>query len=376
MRQLLNSMKKKANDHNVGIAGISYYQPNWSLTNTWFQPSMSRKFEQHTGIHARSIAEENEVELAVKAIEKLRKDIHCDLSDCAGLILACPSLIPQSVARRYLDTHRAKQEQPTRVAHKLADQLGIGHQRVIGINSFCSGYARAISLVFSKLNARQELKDNQYVLVVTANRISRITDFACQQSGALFGDLATATLIARCDSPRFAIRFEIVDAWYRKQPTNKAYFDFTLRKDVLTPTRAGERQLEASRIVFSLDGMGIGNIAPRAMASAAATSLSLNHLDPHAVQFVLPHQAGSGIVRFTQMKLEEAGFTAEVINGMTSDVGNVSSSSVPYSLKKLWSKLHGNILCPVAAVGAPGKREVSHGCLLLRSQSRWESKAA
>ena len=32
--------------------------------------------------------------------------------------------------------------------------------------------------------------------MVTASRISRITDYGCKQTAALFGDLATATLLA------------------------------------------------------------------------------------------------------------------------------------------------------------------------------------
>ncbi len=360
----------------IGISAVESYRPTWSLGNDWYQPAMPRKFAQHTGILTRGIAEEDEVLLGVRAMEALCRERSLRLADCAGLVVTCPSLIPARVARRFLSPTAARREQPMRVAGAMAEQLGIAPRRILGINSFCSGYARAMALVLQTLGARRGLHPDEFVLVVTTNRISRITDFGCPQAGALFGDLATATLISRCDSQRYPVRFELLDANYRKLPAAQAYFDFDLRQNVLVPTRMGGKSFEPERLVFRLDGMGIADTAPRAMADAAASLLASNRLTPDQVRFVVPHQAGAGIVRFTQMKLEAAGISAEVINGLTRDTGNVSSGSVPYALQRYWGQLHGTILCPVAAVGAPGVPEVSQGCILLRGPARPQSQAA
>ena len=88
---------------------------------------------------------------------------------------------------------------------------------------------------------------------------------------------------------------------------------------------------------------------------------------PETIRFVVPHQAGTGIVRLTSMKLESLGIRGEIINGLTRAIGNVSSSSIPYALKQSWDRLEGMIACPTAAVGTPGKAEVSQGCVLLES---------
>jgi hypothetical protein len=103
------------------------------------------------------------------------------------------------------------------------------------------------------------------------------------------------------------------------------------------------------------------------MASAASKMLDETGWAPGSIDYIVPHQAGSGIVRFAEMKLQEAGFTANVINGMARDIGNVSSGSIPFALNKLWRKLDGNILCPIASVGPPGENKVSQGCIALRS---------
>ena len=119
--------------------------------------------------------------------------------------------------------------------------------------------------------------------------------------------------------------------------------------------------------MFSLDGLGIADAAPRAMASATARRAARRAIRPEEVQFLVPHQAGTGIVRLTAMKMEEIGVRGEVINGLTSDVGNVSSCSVPYALRKTWSRLQGTIVCPTAGVGHPGDAEVSQGCIILQA---------
>ncbi len=360
----------------LGISAIETYAPDWVLPNDWYDSLMAKKFVKHTGIKERCISLEDEVELSVRAINKLRDGIGFDIKDCAGLVFVSPSLIPQIVARRHLALESARKEQPTRLTVELCRQLDVEPRQVLGINGFCSGYAKALQLVRNRMRTRVNLRINEFMIVVTASRISRITDFACRQSGALFGDFATATLVARGDSERYPIHFELLDANYERQPVPRPFFNFEMRSDVLVPAPGGCQIRDASRIVFSLDGMGIADTAPRAMASAAAKMASQNNLSPEEISHIVPHQAGVGIVRLTGMKLEEAGFKAEPINGLTEHLGNVSSGSVPLALKHNWNRLGGHILCPVAAVGAPGRPEVSHGCILLRAAEHRRSIAA
>jgi hypothetical protein len=67
------------------------------------------------------------------------------------------------------------------------------------------------------------------------------------------------------------------------------------------------------------------------------------------------------------MKLELLGIHGDVINGLTRDVGNISSSSVPYALEQNWNRLQGTIVCPTAAVGRPGSASLTQGCIVLQS---------
>ena len=184
--------------------------------------------------------------------------------------------------------------------------------------------------------------------------------------------MATATLVSRSDSQKYPIRFELLDAIVEKKPTNRPFFDFACRHHVLSPAANGGKRFDAERVVFTLDGMGIAESASRAMAIAACEMLDVAGFRPENVQYVVPHQAGLAIVRLTEMKLREAGFTSEVINGLTSEAGNVSSGSIPFALSKKWRRLDGNILCPVGSVGPPGKSVVFQGCIALRSTNHRE----
>ncbi len=360
-------MDRQTPPASLGISAITVHRPSWELPNAWFGPEMPRKFSRHTGIESRGISLEDEVTMGIRAVRRLQAETGCDLAQCRGIMFASPSLLPPSVAGRYLAAAEARRERPSLAARQLARQLGLGHARTVGLNWFCCGYSRALSLVERRWAPRLQLAADEYILVVVASRISRITDYACTQTAGLFGDMASATLLAPLSSRRHPPHFELLHADARREPIEQPAFDFQQRQDVPVPTPDGGRCHDGSRIVYTLDGMAIAETAPRQMSDAVAQALTAVDLPGDAVDFVVPHQAGSGIVRFTGMKLEEYGVGGELINGLTQRAGNVSGCSIPFALRETWNRLGGLIACPTAAVGSPGRPEVLRGCVLLRS---------
>ena len=350
----------------AGISALAVFEPPCSLSNAWFAGTMPRKFARHTGIESRLVSFEDEVALGLQAVQKLHGETACDLRDCAALVFVSPSFVPMFVAHQYLDAEQARRERSRRAARQIARRLRLDC-RVIATNWFCSGYPRALSIVVQRLLPRLKLRPNQFVMVVTASRISRITDYACQQTAGLFGDLATATLISRTDSRKYPVHFELLYVDAERRAADGAFFNFQLRENVLAPTVDGGQCRYSQRLVFSLDGMGIADVAPRAMAHSLARALAETGIPAEEVRYVLPHQAGAAIVRLAAMKIEQLGVRGDIVNGLTTHVGNVSSSSIPYGLKKLWTRLHGLIACPTAAVGSPGRAEVLQGCILFRA---------
>jgi len=351
----------------LGIAAIGLHQPPWELENIWFGESMPRKFAHHTGIEARGISLDDEMTMGMNAVRQLQRETGCNLADCRGLVFVSPSFIPPSIARRHLTPAEQARERPSRAALQLARGLGTRRCRTIGLNWFCCGYSRAFSLICRRWAPRLGLQRDEFLLVVAATRISRITDYSSPQTAGLFGDMASATLLAPATSRKYPVHFEIVHANAEKQPSERPTFDFQLRTRVPVPSPDGGTARVDDRLVYTLDGMAIAEIAPRAMSAATAQALADAGLSGGDVSFVLPHQAGSGIVRFTGMQLDGYGIRGELVNGLTRRTGNVSACSIPHALKDTWGRLRGLIACPTAAVGSPGRSEVLQGCILLRA---------
>ena len=351
----------------LGLSSIATYEPPWILSNEWFDGTLSRKFVQHTGILSRRISLEDEVTMGVRAVENLQSQAACDLQNCMAVVFAGSSLVHGYVARRYLSEEQARREDFRAVARELVERLGIPSVRVFGINWGCSGYSKAMEIAVRYAARCPRLRREQFILVVTANRTSKITDYGCSVTAPIFGDFAQATLLGGAEGLRYPSKFALLYAAAERQPANSVFFKYHLRENVLVPTPEGGHAVEPRRLVFSLDMMGLGDGAPRAMANAAAKALQATGIRPEEVDFVVPHQAGTGLVRLTAMKLEQLGIRGEVINGLTRNVGNISSSSVPYALQQNWDRLHGMILCPTAAVDKPGHAALTQGCIVLKA---------
>ena len=325
------------------------------------------KFVKHTGIESRRVSMEDEVAMAVRAVVSLKRASGLKLGDCAGVIFVASSLMPDSVAQKFHRTGGVPSQRLGSAAEQFLGRMGLASTRMVAINWGCSGYAKALAVAHCRMFPALQLERNQFILVVTVNRTSQIVDYGCRQTAGLFGDFAQATLLARSDSRRYPVHFDLLLATAETCPADGIYFDYHLRKDVPVPTAEGGRTTASQRLVFSLDGMGIADAAPRAMAAIAEKALRDAGISPKEVNFVVPHQAGSGIVRLTAMQLDRIGVGGTVINGLTRDVANISSSSVPYAILREWDRLDGIVLCPTAGVGNPGDATVTRGCVILRA---------
>jgi 3-oxoacyl-[acyl-carrier-protein] synthase III len=316
----------------IGISAIATYRPPWVLGNDWFEDTLSRKFVQHTGILFRHISLEDEVTMGIRAVENLRERTACDLRNCGAVVFAGSSLIHRHFARRYLSEERARREDYRAVAQEFAERLHISSAPVFGINWGCSGYSKAMQVALRCATRCLKLGREQFILVVTVNRTSKITDYGCKATAPIFGDFAEATLVGGADSHRYPIKFALIYAIAERSPADSVFFNYHLRENVVVPKTDGGRGVDPQRIVFSMDMMGLGDGAPRAMADATDKALKTTNIRPEEVDFVVPHQAGTSLVNLTTMRLEELGIKGNVINGLTREVGNISSSSVPYVL--------------------------------------------
>ena len=205
-------MIRAVHPQTIGISAIAVYEPPWMLWNDWFSDILPRKFVQHTGILSRHISMEDEVAIGIRAVESLQREVNCDLRDCVAVVFVSPSIVHGSIARQYLDKQQDWLTSTNRAAQEFVRRLGIPAANVYGINWGCSGYSKALSIVRRHILPSLRLRPNQFVMVVTASRISRITDYGCKQTAPLFGDLATVTVLSPIDSEKYPVHFDLIFA--------------------------------------------------------------------------------------------------------------------------------------------------------------------
>ena len=169
----------------VCVAGIGYAVPRRKRTNeeilARFPDKSAEEVLKTTGISSRYVAGEGEdvTTYALRASEHALAMAGMDVSTIDGIVMA--TIIP---------------DQPVpSAASALAKRLGVPHALAFDLNAACSGwlYALEIGRAFILSGSARNL------LVVTAELLSRITNYEDYSTAFLFGDGAGAAVLT--DSP-------------------------------------------------------------------------------------------------------------------------------------------------------------------------------
>ncbi|HEY2147310.1 MAG TPA: hypothetical protein VGH32_05195 [Pirellulales bacterium] len=423
----------------AGIAVYDPALHELNLPNDWFESReiVGRKFVAHTGITSRGISFLSEQEMALRAIENLKLQTGFDVSDCAGLILSSSSLVPSDQPDWRRDCLRALgrwDELHERIApatglsqellrslewsddfkdwrgiRRLALRIGMSEEQLgklersylrelgsvedttaaiacelalpsaqaRGLNWGCSGYVRGWQALEDDLIRAARPTSEQFFLLVTVGRTSKFTDFAASDTGALFGDFATATLITHRENPLHPPRLLLRHASTALAETRslstdaallgEALFDYERRTDVLTPTPDGGDERMPERLCWTMDGVGVMYAAGPAMAGAVDRALDGLHIDASGIEWLLGHQPGRKVMERAAGELRKQGYRGQLPLGLTATTGNISCSSIPHALASHWDQLDGLIACPAIGMYAPGSRFMSQGCLVFEA---------
>ena len=160
----------------IGISAVATYERPWVLDNDWFADTLLRKFVQHTGILSRRIGCEDEVTLGVRAVERLEQQTDGDPAELpVGGV--CRSSIHRGIARRYLNAEQARREDFQAAAREWSTGW-VFRGAAVGINWAAAGYAKAMEVAARLRPLCPAPAGPVPILVVTANRTSKITDYA------------------------------------------------------------------------------------------------------------------------------------------------------------------------------------------------------
>ncbi|GIN84017.1 3-oxoacyl-[acyl-carrier-protein] synthase 3 protein 1 [Heyndrickxia sporothermodurans] len=276
---------------NAGIIGLGKYSPEKVLTNFDLEKMMDTSDEwirTRTGIEERRIAE---------------KDM--DTSDMA-YEAACQAIKDAQISPEEIDlilvaTVTPDQPFPS-VACMLQDRLGAKKAAAMDVSAACSGF------MYGLITAKQFIETNayKYVLIVGAEKLSKITNWEDRNTAVLFGDGAGAAIMGPVSEGRGILAFELG-----------------------ADGSGGKHLYEDENKHIVMNGREVFKFAVRQMGESSINVLEKAGLTKEEVNFLIPHQANIRIMEASRQRLD---LPIEKMSKTVNKYGNTSSASIPISL--------------------------------------------
>lgn len=277
---------------NVGIKGFGAYVPERVVDNRYFEAYLDTSDEwisQMTGIKERRWAdkEQDTSDLAYEASVRAIK--------AAGIQ-------PEDVDMVIVATSTGDHRFPT-VANKLQERLGLSKVASMDQLAACTGF------MYSIVTARAFILSGDYknILVVGAEKLSKITDLNDRGTAILFGDGAGAAIIGEVSGNRGILSYEVGSDGiggkylYQEQETD----------------------------MIRMNGREVFKFAVRVMGESSARVVEKAELTADDIDMFIPHQANIRIMESARQRL---GLPKEKMSVSVDKYGNTSAASIPLSI--------------------------------------------
>lgn len=279
---------------NVGIKGFDAYAPERVVDNAYFEGFLDTSDEwisKMTGIKERrwSRDDQDTSDLAYEASKKAIEDAGIKPNDIDMIIVA---------------TATGDMPFPS-VANILQEKLGTGKVPTMDQLAACSGF------MYSMITAKQYVQSGDYknILVVGADKLSKITDLTDRSTAVLFGDGAGAVVIGEVSEGRGIISYEI-----GSDGSGGKYL--YLNK-------------ETGKLV--MNGREVFKFAVRIMGEASTRVVEKAGLESDDIDMFIPHQAN---IRIMESARERLGIEREKMSVSVNRFGNTSAASIPLSIQQ------------------------------------------
>ncbi|MFS0613697.1 beta-ketoacyl-ACP synthase III [Lederbergia ruris] len=273
----------------AGVIGIGKYVPKEVLTNKDLEQMMDTSDEwirTRTGIEERRIASDdiNTSDMAYEAAKQALDD--------AGVL-------PEEIDMVMVATVTPDRPFPT-VSCILQDRLGCKNAAAMDLSAACAGF------MYGMITAKQFIETGSYknILVVGAEKLSKITDWNDRNTAVLFGDGAGAVVIGPVAEDKGILSFE------------------------LGSDGSGGKYLYQDQYI-TMNGREVFKFAVRKMGDASVNVIEKAGLTKDDVDFLIPHQANIRIMESSRERLE---LPEEKMSKSIHKYGNTSSASIPLSL--------------------------------------------
>lgn len=276
----------------IGIKGFGAYSPERVVTNAHFESYLDTSDEwirKMTGIKERRFAAEDEdtSDLAYEAAVRAIKDSGLDKDEIEMIIVA---------------TSTGDKPFPT-VATTLQKRLGLNKIPSMDQLAACTGF------IYGIVTAQQFVSSGLYknVLVVGADKLTKITDMNDRSTAILFGDGAGAAVIGEVSEGRGILGVEL------GSDGNGGPYLY--------------QDMDANTI--QMNGREVFKFAVRIMGEASTKVVEKAGLEPEDVDMFVPHQAN---IRIMESARDRLGIEKEKMSVTVDRYGNTSAASIPLSI--------------------------------------------
>lgn len=255
--------------------------------------------------------------------------------------------------------------------------LGCTNAIAFDLNAACTGFIYALSvaqsmMVASHTSAAATGKPINRALVVSAERLTRITDWADRNTCVLFGDGAGAAVLEWSDSSEGLVSTYLANAddsenslvcksaftsWqpfneggvmfdeealrqHRELHPDPKEVDYSYIRSLGAPFDTAsdgidamlglaDRDPNAPEQAILMDGQRVFKFAARSMESAIRKAAEAANVEVENIDLIVPHQANLRIIEFAAKRLH---LPMERFQVSIAGTGNTSSSGVPMAL--------------------------------------------
>lgn len=285
------------------IAGTGSYLPEKIMTNADLEKIVDTTDEwitQRSGIKQRHIAADDQTtgDMAIEAARNAIESSNLSPDDIDGVIVA---------------TTTPDRTFPA-VAVKVQGELGIPPGLAFDVQAVCSGFVYALSVADNFIKAGQAKR----ILVIGAEKMSSVVDWADRTTCVLFADGAGAVILEAKENN---------DGLAGQGIHSTHLYANGKQRDMLQTS--GGVSTTGDKGVIEMQGREVFKYAVSYMADVVKEALEHNNITPDQIDWLIPHQANIRIISGTADKL---GMSMDKVVVTVDRHGNTSAASIPLAL--------------------------------------------
>lgn len=297
---------------NAVITGIGAYLPETKLTNEDLSKMVDTNDEwimTRVGIKERRILKGEGLGASDMGAEAIKE------------LLAKKNLKPEEIDLVVCTTVTPDAPVPSTAAI-ICDKCDIRNAIAFDMNGACSGFLYGLDLVAQYIRTGYKKK----AILVSAEKMSAITDYTDRTTCVLFGDAATACLIEPTEE-----EIGLVDSNLHTDGMGRHWLKVIAGGSVKP---ASHETVDAHEHFVYQEGKQVFKYAVTRMADATVDIMKKNNLVADDIAWLVPHQANLRIIDATADRME---LPKDKVMINIQKFGNTTSATIPLCLYE-WEK--------------------------------------